>query len=1004
MLKLIDVKKIYSTKVGDVAAMNGITVEFPDTGMVFINGKSGSGKTTLLNVVGGLDGFDSGEIIIDGKNFSTFTPSDYDSYRNTFVGFIFQEYNLLPDYTVEKNIMLANELQGKETPKGRVEELMAEFDIAGLGKRKISELSGGQKQRVAIVRSLVKDPKIIMADEPTGALDSVTGIQVVETLKSLSKDKLIIVVSHDLELAEKYADRIIRIVDGQIVEDITITDTEITGNLHTDANGLTVKTGSDLNPHETEELLKAIREKKKISFTEKVMIRKKEATKEVKDSKVAQAVKLINSKMKLSSAALLGVKSLGVKPGRLIFTVLLSVVAFAIFGIFDTIASYNDAKTVQNVLKKADYQGISVYQRYEPDSPYYYDTLASSSNIAKFSQAEIDKLSQESGYNFRPVYDFKDAELTDLISTYNITKFTEGGYSEGTKIEIPRNQADSMGALYYLPEATGFVEFKDKEIEFTEIDGEKYATTIDKNGFNLRLVTGNLPKFKATKDSANDNEVAVSKYLAETILYWAGGNKDERYMDLDRMIGATLEVAGSKYYVTGVYDTGAIPQKYDELKSLPKMSENSLGTDFRTYLSAGLYSTFIVGEGYTDYVITNKKVNAVEKQRIPGYYAQNQEYQIIFDNTAPYTLKAGQKKARFYNVDDLFVYDKKGNRTPEKIIMFEEARNQDIQLADYEVLVSIEYLNSLYNYEKTYAEMSLDDTIKSYSYYFNDPDYVLFQRAKTAADGKMREGLKTYINNLRSLIGETGISPSYIKNLQITISDKYESKFFKVVGVYTGVDTDINNHASASTVYPIAMTTKGLESIYVNPNQGLYGRVIAPLNTTKTNTKYLAERMTAEDTRLIWYNNNALTLINEGGKMVTQFANLFLYAAIVLALFSIFMLYNYISASIVAKKRSIGVLRALGSGCKDIVSMFITESLIIAIVNGILASFVAAAGCVLVNMYIRNIMNLAIDFALYDVRQVVIIIITSILTAVASSIIPIIKISKEKPVNLIREL
>ena len=167
---------------------------------------------------------------------------------------------------------------------------------------------------------------------------------------------------------------------------------------------------------------------------------------------------------------------------------------------------------------------------------------------------------------------------------------------------------------------------------------------------------------------------------------------------------------------------------------------------------------------------------------------------------------------------------------------------------------------------------------------------------------------------------------------------------------------------------------------------------------------YLAERMTAEDTRLIWYNNNALTLINEGGKMVTQFANLFLYAAIVLALFSIFMLYNYISASIVAKKRSIGVLRALGSGCKDIVSMFITESLIIAIVNGILASFVAAAGCVLVNMYIRNIMNLAIDFALYDVRQVVIIIITSILTAVASSIIPIIKISKEKPVNLIREL
>lgn len=1000
MLKLIDVKKIYTTKFGDVAAMNGITVEFPDTGMVFINGKSGSGKTTLLNVVGGLDGFDSGEIIIDGKNFSTFTASDYDSYRNTFVGFIFQEYNLLPDYTVEKNIQLANELQGKETPKGRVEELMAEFDIAGLGKRKISELSGGQKQRVAIVRSLVKDPKIIMADEPTGALDSVTGIQVVETLKTLSKDKLIIVVSHDLELAEKYADRIIRIVDGQIVEDVTITDTEITGSLHTDANGLTVKTGSDLNPHETEELLKAIREKKKINFTEKVMIRKKDKTKEVKDSKATKEVKLINSKMKFSSAAQLGVKSLGVKPGRLIFTVLLSVIAFAIFGIFDTIAAYNDTKTIQNVLKKSDYQAISVYQQYQPDSPYFYDTKSTSSNIPKFTTAEIEKLSKESGYNFRPVYDFRDESLTDLVSTYDISTFTNESMGiVKKKLEIPRNVSESMGALYYLPEATGFVEFKNDEIEFVEIDEVKYANVIDKNGFNLKLVAGNLPEFKYEKKgdvvNVNDNEVAISKYLAETILYWAGGNQNEAYMNIEIMIGSTIVVDGVEYYVTGVYDTGAIPQKYDELKALPKMTENSLASDFRTYLSAGLYTNFIVGEGYTDYLINNKRIDAVEKQRIPGCYAQNQEYGIVFQNAAPYIIKAGHKTGRFYNVNDI---------AANKIIMFDEERNEDIKLADYEVLVSVEYLDDLYSSEQTYASMNGDE-IKKYWYPFNLAYADLIQQANTKATSKMRTAMKSYIDNLKTLIEVSDVPlNNHIKDLQITISDKYETKFFKVVGVYTGVDTDINNHASNYTIFPIAMTPKGLESISVNPNQGLYGRVIAPLSANNAGTKYLSERMTATDTRLIWYNNNALSLINEGGQMVTQFADLFLYAAIVLAIFSVFMLYNYISASIVAKKRSIGVLRALGSGCKDIVSMFITESLIIAAINGVLASIVAKIGCIFVNSYIRNIMNLAIDFALYDVRQVVLIIFASVLTAIASSIIPIIKISKEKPVNLIREL
>lgn len=155
--------------------------------MVFILGKSGSGKSTFLNVVGGLDSFDRGEIIINGRSSRGFSQSDFDSYRNTYIGFIFQEYNILEELSVKKNIALALELQGKDAGEEEIKRILSLVDLDGLEDRKPKELSGGQKQRVAIARAIVKNPEIIMADEPTGALDSQTGKQVLTTLKTSRK-------------------------------------------------------------------------------------------------------------------------------------------------------------------------------------------------------------------------------------------------------------------------------------------------------------------------------------------------------------------------------------------------------------------------------------------------------------------------------------------------------------------------------------------------------------------------------------------------------------------------------------------------------------------------------------------------------------------------------------------------------------------------------------------------------------------------------------------------
>lgn len=220
MLELVNISKTYRSSSGmKTQALKNVSLKFPLRGMVFILGKSGSGKSTLLNVIGGLDQADEGEILIHGKSSQSFKQADYDAYRNTYIGFIFQEFYLMDEYTIEKNIALSLQLQQKAASHEEIEAMLTKVGLNGFANRYPNELSGGQKQRVAIARSLIKQPDILMADEPTGALDSKTGKEIFDTLKELSQEKLVIVVSHDEEAAQQYADRIITFADGEVVED-----------------------------------------------------------------------------------------------------------------------------------------------------------------------------------------------------------------------------------------------------------------------------------------------------------------------------------------------------------------------------------------------------------------------------------------------------------------------------------------------------------------------------------------------------------------------------------------------------------------------------------------------------------------------------------------------------------------------------------------------------------------------------------------------------------------
>lgn len=221
MLKLTDIRKDYVTGDSTVHALKGVSLEFRKSEFVSILGQSGCGKTTLLNIIGGLDQYTSGDLIINGKSTKEFKDRDWDTYRNHSVGFIFQSYNLIPHQTVLANVELALTLSGvsKEERRKRATDALITVGLGEQIKKKPNQLSGGQMQRVAIARALVNDPDILLADEPTGALDSETSVQIMELLKSISNEKLIVMVTHNPDLAKEYSTRIINLLDGNVVSD-----------------------------------------------------------------------------------------------------------------------------------------------------------------------------------------------------------------------------------------------------------------------------------------------------------------------------------------------------------------------------------------------------------------------------------------------------------------------------------------------------------------------------------------------------------------------------------------------------------------------------------------------------------------------------------------------------------------------------------------------------------------------------------------------------------------
>lgn len=419
MIQITQLNKIYKTKKRKNShALKDITITLPDTGLVFVLGKSGSGKSTLLNLIGGLDSITSGSVIVDGNDLATFNERNFCNYRNTHIGFIFQDYHLIDELTVYENIVLSLNLRRLEDGD-KVKRALEKVDLAGYEDRYPSELSGGEQQRVAIARAIVKNPRIILADEPTGNLDTNTAKSIITLLQSLSKDCLIIVVSHNINDANTYADRVIELSKGQVISDKTrnadFADqvTLVDGNL-VYPNGLAL-TDNDID------LINSSRENKT-----KIVKRTDKFIATTVCQTEAKTVKIENKNLSFGKELNLSGKFLKNKALSLALSALMVAVIMVIMALAQTIIAFDAGKVISEEMVRNEQKSLLV-NKAVPDEvasllDYNYRSQIGGGDIGAIVQ---------SGYegNIRPVLNLSvPVNSNQNAMGLNTTYITKGFY------------------------------------------------------------------------------------------------------------------------------------------------------------------------------------------------------------------------------------------------------------------------------------------------------------------------------------------------------------------------------------------------------------------------------------------------------------------------------------------------------------------------------------------------------------------------------------------------
>jgi len=961
MLSLHDVSKTYQLKKAlPVKALDRVSVDFQERGLVFILGKSGSGKSTMLNVIGGLDKADSGEVVIKGKSSLTFKGHDFDSYRNTFIGFVFQEYNLLDDFTIGKNIALALELQGRKATPEAIADILSQVDMMGYENRRINQISGGQKQRVAIARALIKSPQIILADEPTGALDSVTGKQVFEILQDLAKDKLVIVVSHDRETAEQYGDRIIEMKDGQILSDTSKTHQhpkEIRPGFSINQNIVHVDETYKLNTADLAVIENLQKENETVILTRNKALLEAFTFAGTTEAQVitkkydGNLLKFITSKLKDKDSFKIGASGLKHKRVRLFFTIILSFISITFFALTDTMSAFKSNDAHARTLSDNGVSNVQISQRFKADD--------SESNM----------------FFYAPTINFSDQNIIDMREDFphaSIAPMVDEGLNllfdfATTSSSEANSEFANIVNSYSTYRKTVFI-------------SEDY---LDEN--NMNLLAGRLPQA--------ENEYLISSFLLDTFVrlsfsYYSLDGSDNlvnnfilpNQFSTNKVSNANLIFDKSFNFrdlsakITGVIDTNYETERFTN-ESLRNLSQDYLASsNLINYMNSNNLLTFYRSDLALDNLYYSSDGVA------PQFYDGNASVKVLLYEEYEYRMPIKYIIEQDYLIDDMLV------------------KFSDAPLSANQIIIS----NTMISQIPDLAEL------------FNTNDYdQITGRAKLLFNHTSGEYEFNTVNELKNW----ALTPSNLNKLKTFFVDDFgeleinnanlgqlNSEMYEIAGIY--FPTQTFEVTGSETIYYFESWSEFTTFTVSDAKQADFPlSLISSLSFTNND-----ENLYNTYSKLNNYSKNGLEIIITSqyssvfdmfGMLVESLTVIFVVLGSILAGFSALLMMNFIATSISYKKRDIGILRGLGARKLDVVKIFTYESLIIAAINIILATAVSIPAVILINQTVATQIGADLTLIAFTIRQFALIIAIAVASALLASIIPVLGIARKKPIDAI---